>query len=67
MVKYLHPADRHPARVRKDYKDFPRKLDFKDIRFPANIDIFTKLEKRTATGLAFFVMKTRKNIQSISQ
>ena len=35
--------------------------------FQLILDIFTKLEKRTATGLAFFVIKIRKNIQSISQ
>ena len=29
LVRYLHPADHHPAGIRKVDKDFARQLDFK--------------------------------------
>ena len=34
LVKYLHPADHHPARITKADKDFSKRLDSKDIKFP---------------------------------
>ena len=37
LVRYLHPADRHPAKITKVDKDFAKELDFKDIRFPVKI------------------------------
>ena len=33
LVRYLHPADNHPARIRKIDKDFAKKLNFNDINF----------------------------------
>ena len=33
IVRYLNPANHHPARITKADKDFAKKLDFKDIRF----------------------------------
>ena len=29
FVRYLHSADKNPAKIRNIGKDFPRKLDFK--------------------------------------
>ena len=34
LVKYLHPADHNPRRITKADKDFAKRLDFKDIKFP---------------------------------
>ena len=31
-VRYLNPANHHPARITKADKDFAKKLDFKDIK-----------------------------------
>ena len=34
---YLHPADYHPARIRKVDKYFAREFDLKDMKFPVKI------------------------------
>ena len=46
LVKYLHSADFHPAKIRKVDKDFARKLDFKDIKFPVRSKHNQKIEKK---------------------
>ena len=33
-TKYLHCADHHSAKITKADKDFSKRLDFKDIKFP---------------------------------
>ena len=46
MVRYLNPADLNPRRITKANKDFVRRLDLKDIKFPVKIrDIYT-IEKK---------------------
>ena len=37
LVRYLNPADHHPARITKFDKDFAKKHDFEDIKFPIKI------------------------------
>ena len=32
--RYLNPADRNSVRITKTNKDFAKKLDFKDVKFP---------------------------------
>ena len=67
MVRYLHPADHHPARITKAHRDFARKLNFEVTKFPVKIrDIYT-IEKSIVLPLVFLVMKVRKNIQSIKK
>ena len=34
IVRYLHTADHNPRRIIRTDKDFAKKLDFKDIKFP---------------------------------
>ena len=63
LVRYLHPADYHLARITKADKDLARKLDFKDIKFPVKIRNIHKTEKRVLSPLVFLVMKITKNIQ----
>ena len=36
LVRYLHPADHHPARIRRVDEGSARELHFKDIKFPVN-------------------------------
>ena len=45
LVRYLHPADHNPRRIIKAYKDFAKRLDFKDIKF---------LEKSNSIGINIF-------------
>ena len=47
------------ARITKAEKDFVKKLDFKDIKFPKLVT-FTKLKKRIPLTLVFLVMKMKK-------
>ena len=37
LFRYLNPADCHLARIMKADKDFAKRLDFKDIKFPVKI------------------------------
>ena len=62
IVRYLNPADHHPARITKTDKDFAEKLDFKD--FHSKLETFIKLRKKTKTPsiLVFWVMKITSNL-----
>ena len=44
LVKYLHPADHHPAGITKVDKIFLKKLGFKGIKFPVKIRDIHKIE-----------------------
>ena len=46
LVRYLNPADHHPARITKAGKDFAKNLDFKDKRFPVKVRHIHKIEKK---------------------
>ena len=62
LVRYLHPADHHPAIIRKVDISFRDELDFADIKFPVKknkLRVFTKLKKIILLALVFLVMKTK--------
>ena len=62
-MRYLNPVNH----VKAD-KDFGKKLDFKDIRFPVKVRGIHKIKKKRITlALVFLVMKIGKNIQFIHQ
>ena len=69
IVKYLNPADHNPRRITEADKDFVKKLDFENIKFPVKIRDIHKMEKkkRIPPALAFLVVKIRKNIQFMYQ
>ena len=46
LSRYENPTDHHPATITKINKDFVRKQDFKDIKFPVKIKDSHKVEKR---------------------
>ena len=54
LVRYLHPVDKNPARIRKITKDFSRKLDFKDIKHLAKITDIHKIEKKNCISTSVF-------------
>ena len=37
LVRYLNPGDDNPKRIKKADKDFAKRLDFTDIKFPVKI------------------------------
>ena len=54
LVRYLNPADHHPARITNADKDFETKLDFKDIKFPTKTRDIHKIEKKSSIGISVF-------------
>ena len=54
MVRYLNPADHNPRRITKADKDFAKKLDFKDIKFPVKTRDIHKIEKKNSIGISVF-------------
>ena len=53
-VTYLNTVNHHPERITKTDKDFPKKLDFKDIKFPVKIRDTHKIEKKEFHGISVF-------------
>ena len=62
LVRYLNPANQHPARITKTDKDFAKRLDFKDIKYPGKIRGIQKSKKRIPSAFVFLAMKIKKNI-----
>ena len=60
LVRYLDPADYHPARITKADKDFAKRLHFKDIKFPVKVRDFHKIKERIPLVLVVLVMKIKK-------
>ena len=54
MVRYLNPADYHPATITKANKDFANRLDFKDMKFPIKIRDNQKIQKENSIGISVF-------------
>ena len=54
MVRYLNPAQRNPRRITKADKDFAKRLDFKDIKFPVKIRDIHKTEKNNSISISAF-------------
>ena len=54
MVRYLNLAEHNPRRITKADKDFAKRLDFKDIKFPVKIRDIHKIEKKNSIGISVF-------------
>ena len=54
LLRCLHSADRNPARITKANKDFAKKLDFEDIKFPVEVRDIHKIEKKNSIGISVF-------------
>ena len=54
MVRYLNPAQHNPRRITKADKDFGKRLDFKDIKFPVKIRDIHKTEKNNSISISAF-------------
>ena len=60
IVTYFNPANYYPARTTKTDKDFARKLDFKDVKFPVKIKDIPKIEKKNLIGISVFGYENKK-------
>ena len=66
LVRYLHPANHIPRKIRKDEKDFSSKPDLKDLKFAVKIGDIHKIEKKNCIGISVFgYEKKRKNSQTM--
>ena len=54
MFRYLHPADHHPARIRKVNRLFGDDLDFEHTKFPVKIRDICKIEKKNSIAISVF-------------
>ena len=59
LVRYLHSADHHPARITKADQSFARKLYYKDIKFPVKTTDIQKIEKKNSIGISVFSSKNK--------
>ena len=63
LVRYLNPADHHPARITKADKDFAKKFDFKDIKFQSKLEIQNgkqQTQKKNFISISVFGHKNKK-------
>ena len=54
LVRYLNPADSNPATVTTADRDFAKMLDFKDIKYPAQIIDIHKILKKNSIDISVF-------------
>ena len=54
IVRYLNPANHHPARITKADKDFAIKLYFKYIKLPVEISDIHKVENKSSIDNSVF-------------
>ena len=54
LVRYLNPVDYNQRRITKADKDFAKRLDFKNIKFPVKIRDIHKTEKMNSIGISVF-------------
>ena len=59
IFRYLNPSYRDLARITIADKEFSKKLDFKDIKFPVRIRDIHKLEKKSSIGISVFCHETK--------
>ena len=67
LVVYLNPADHNSRIITKADKDFAKRLDFTDIKFPVKLRDNIKQKKIIRLKLVFLAVKIKKNIQSMYQ
>ena len=65
LIRYLNPVAHNPRRFTKADKDFAKRLDFKDIKFPVKIKRITKADKNFAKRRDFKDIKFPVKIRDI--
>ena len=60
LVRFLYTEDRNPATIIKLDKDFARKLDFKEKKFPVKARDILKIEKKNSIGISVFGYENKK-------
>ena len=60
LVRYIKPANHDSARITKADRDFPKSLDFKDIKFPVKTRNIHKTEKKSSIRISVFGYENKK-------
>ena len=55
LARYSNPADHNPRRITKADKDFAKRLDIINIKFPVKIRDIHKIEKKNSIGISISV------------
>ena len=55
LVRYLHPTDPSPGRIRKVGKLYGHKLDLKNIKFPVTVRDIDKIKRKNSSGISVFM------------
>ena len=63
IVRYLHAAHHNPRRITKTDKDFAKKLDIKDIKFPVKVRDIHKIEKKNSISISVFGYENKEKDQ----
>ena len=53
-MRHLNPVDHYPVIITKTDKDFVKKLDFKDIKFPVKIRDIQDISKKNSISIRVF-------------
>ena len=61
LVRYLNPA-----RITKADKDFAKRLDFKNIKFPVKTRDIRKIEKKNSIYISVFCYKNKVEYSNLS-
>ena len=62
IVRYLHPAEHHPTRIRKIDEILADELDFENIKFPVKIKDIHKIKKNNCVNSVFGYENKKKQI-----
>ena len=54
LVRYLHPVDLNLRRITKDAKDFEKRVNSKDIKFPVKTRDILEIEKNNSICISVF-------------
>ena len=54
IVRYLNSINHNPRRTTKDDKQFAKKFDFKNIKFPVKIRDIHKIKKKKSINISVF-------------
>ena len=60
IVRYLHPANQRPARIRNIDEILSDELDFDKIKFPVKTKDIHKIERKNSTGISVFGYENKK-------
>ena len=62
FLKYLHPVDHHPARIRKFDNKVAKEIYFRDIKFSVRIRDINKILKKKSIAISVFGYEKTKKI-----